>query len=557
MQFHWSIRTKVTAVAICVLVACVAIVGATGYAALVDDLAERSTHEVGVTASFMTELMRARGAPALRDGKLTFGATVVDENDALVDDLRDKAHGLGVTFFSGDLRVASSVRKPDGSRLVGTRMSDPRSRDSTLGRGEAYAGRSIVEGRPFIAGYQPIRDASGKVIGVLALGGPASMFTGSAEDFAMRSAAISAAALLVAAAILFVFMGWITRPVSLLTRRITAIAAGDLETALDGADRRDEIGEMTRAVESLRVGMIERHEALAAQEIDKTRAQAARKAETLALADGFDAEVGSMVGLISSAATEMEATARSMSDTAGRTLQQASAANHAAAAAGHAVQTVAAAAEELSTSINEISRQVAQSAQITGQAVTDTQRTDAIVRALADGADKIGHVVGLISDIAGQTNLLALNATIEAARAGDAGKGFAVVASEVKNLASQTAKATGEIGAQIAQIQAATQEAVEAIHGIAGTIEDVSAIASTIALAVEKQGASSAEIARNVQQTARATGEVTANIGGLSGAASDTGQAAAQVLDAATALSRHAELLAGKVDRFVAGVRAA
>jgi methyl-accepting chemotaxis protein len=194
---------------------------------------------------------------------------------------------------------------------------------------------------------------------------------------------------------------------------------------------------------------------------------------------------------------------------------------------------------------------------VTGEAVSDAQRTDLIVRALADGAQKIGDVVGLITNIAAQTNLLALNATIEAARAGDAGKGFAVVASEVKSLARQTGKATEEIGAQIAHMQAATKEAVDAIRGITGTIEEVSAISTSIASAVEEQGAATSEIARNVAQTAEAAQQVTLNISGVNRAAGETGAAATQVLSAAGELSQQSERLAVEVRNFVAGVRAA
>ena len=246
-----------------------------------------------------------------------------------------------------------------------------------------------------------------------------------------------------------------------------------------------------------------------------------------------------------------------MAATADGTREQAGAVAAASDQAGSGIQTVASAAEELSASITEISRQVAQCAKVTGKAVSDTQRTDAIVRALADGAQKIGDVVSLITNIAAQTNLLALNATIEAARAGDAGKGFAVVASEVKSLANQTSKATEDIGAQIGQMQTATREAVEAIRGITGTIEEVSAIATTIASAVEEQGAATAEIARNVQQTAVAAQRVTANISSVNQGAGDTGAAAAQVLSSGRELSQQSERLAGEVLRFVAGVRAA
>jgi methyl-accepting chemotaxis protein len=189
--------------------------------------------------------------------------------------------------------------------------------------------------------------------------------------------------------------------------------------------------------------------------------------------------------------------------------------------------------------------------------VADARRTDAIVRALAAGAERIGAVVGLISNIASQTNLLALNATIEAARAGDAGKGFAVVASEVKSLATQTGKATEEIAVQVTQIQVATKEAVAAISGIATTIEEVSTIAATIATAVEQQGSATSEIARTVQQTSQAAQAVTLGIGGVSQAAGETGAAVGTFLTAASDLSKQAEQLSSEVNTFLAGVRAA
>ena len=274
-------------------------------------------------------------------------------------------------------------------------------------------------------------------------------------------------------------------------------------------------------------------------------------------ADAFEAKVGNLVSMLSSGATELQATAQSMSVTATQTNHQATTVAAATEEASASVQTVAAAAEELTASIHEISQQMAQSAKITGKAVEDARRTDIIVRTLADSAQKIGDVVKIISGIAAQTNLLALNATIEAARAGDAGKGFAVVASEVKSLATQTAKATGEIGSQITQIQAATEEAVEAIKAIGATIEEVNMIASSIAAAVEEQGAATAEIARNVQQTAASTQEVTATIAGVSQAANDTGAAAGQVLGAANDLSRQAGQVTSEVSIFVAGLRTA
>ena len=355
----------------------------------------------------------------------------------------------------------------------------------------------------------------------------------------------------------FLLIRSISVPIAAMTAAMQRLSRRDLAADIPGVRRGDEIGVMAGAVQVFKDNMIKADELAAGQERIKAGAALERQSAMRNLADDFETKVGRLVGMVASSSTELEATARSMTGTAGQTNQQATTVAAAAEQASVGVQTVASTAEELSSSIGEISRQVAQSAEMTGKAVASAQRTDTIVRALADGAEKIGDVIGLISNIAGQTNLLALNATIEAARAGDAGKGFAVVASEVKSLASQTARATEEISAQIGQIQAATREAVDAIRSITTAIGEVSVIATTIASAVEEQGAATAEIARNVHQTARATQDVTVNIGGVSVAANDTGAAAGQVLSAAGDLSRQAEQLSNEVRTFVAGVRAA
>jgi methyl-accepting chemotaxis protein len=348
----------------------------------------------------------------------------------------------------------------------------------------------------------------------------------------------------------------IANPVVALTARMRRLTEHDTASPVPCEGRRDEVGAMATAIAVFRDAMLEADRLSAAQAAAQAQKQQ-RSARLDGLVRGFEQTVGGMAGQLSSASTELEATATSMSEAAGQANRQASAVAHAAEETSGGVQTVAAAVEELTASIGEINRQVAQSASVTARATEEMQRTDTTVRALATGAQRIGDVVGLISNIAGQTNLLALNATIEAARAGEAGKGFAVVASEVKSLASQTARATEEISSQIAQIQSATQDAVNAIQGIGQTIEEVGRIASSIATAVEEQGAATQEIARSVQKTAARTREVTHNIGGVSQAATQTGEAAGEVLDAARQVARQAEQLGSEVGSFVSAVRAA
>ena len=349
----------------------------------------------------------------------------------------------------------------------------------------------------------------------------------------------------------------ITRPIERLARAMGRLVDGVTDVEIPGRQRRDEIAAMANAVQVFKENIV-RTEALTAEQASlKQAAAAAQKEAMAATASSFETMVGGLVSALSAAATELEGTAQTMSGIATHTNGQAAAVATAAETASVGVGTVAAAAEQLTSSIAEITRQVAQSSEIAGAAVADAHRTDAIVHKLAQGAEKIGRVVGVISEIASQTNLLALNATIEAARAGEAGKGFAVVASEVKTLAGQTARATGEIGGQIAENQAAIREAVTAIRTITGTIERVSEIATAIAAAVEQQGAATAEIARNVQRTAQSTQEVTTNIGGVSTSATETGEAAHRVLGAAGGVSRQARRLSDEVGRFISEVRAA
>jgi methyl-accepting chemotaxis protein len=277
--------------------------------------------------------------------------------------------------------------------------------------------------------------------------------------------------------------------------------------------------------------------------------------ETVRLINDFETNVKAVVDQVASAATEMRATADGLSAMADESMQEANGVAAAAEQATSNVATVASASEEMAASVAEIGRQVTESARIAADAVSEAERTNATVQGLSEASARIGDVIKLISDIAGQTNLLALNATIEAARAGEAGKGFAVVASEVKNLANQTAKATGDIAAQIQAIQDSTREAVTAIQGIGRTITQINQISGAIAAAVEEQGAATAEISRNVQEAAVGTREVSTAIQRVSASAAETGTGAGQVRDAAAELSVQAERLTGQADAFLLAVK--
>ncbi|MBB4263685.1 MULTISPECIES: methyl-accepting chemotaxis protein [unclassified Bradyrhizobium] len=319
-------------------------------------------------------------------------------------------------------------------------------------------------------------------------------------------------------------------------------------------ERDDEIGEALRNLQTVQtIIRFSRDEVQAVQR----RAETQRKADMTKLADGFEAAIGEIVETVSSAATELEASASTLSSTAGRAQELATVVASGSEAASSNVHSVASAAEEMSSSVREIGRQVQDSSRIASEAVSQAHATTERVSELSRAASRIGDVVELINAIAGQTNLLALNATIEAARAGEAGRGFAVVASEVKALAEQTAKATGEIGQQVGGIQAATQDSVSAIGEISGTIARLSEIAAAIAAAVEQQGAATQEIARNVQQAAQGTQQVSSNVGDVQRGASETGSASSQVLSAAQMLSRDSNRLKLEVGKFLNSVRAA
>ena len=349
----------------------------------------------------------------------------------------------------------------------------------------------------------------------------------------------------------------VARPITAMTEAMRKLAGGDMSAPIPGVERKDEIGKMASTVLVFKDNAVETERLRAEQAEAERLAAERRKRDMHDLANSFEGAIGQIIETVSSASTELEASASTLTSTAERTQQRTTTVAAASEQATANVQSVASATEELSSSVTEISRQVQESARMANEAVDQARKTNDRVSELSKAAARIGDVVELINTIAGQTNLLALNATIEAARAGEAGRGFAVVATEVKALAEQTSKATGEIGQQISGIQSATQESVGAIKEISATIERLSEIASTIAAAVEEQGAATQEISRNVQHASQGTKDVSTNIVEVQRGANETGSASSEVLSAAQALSSDSNRLKAEVSRFLNTVRAA
>ncbi len=373
-----------------------------------------------------------------------------------------------------------------------------------------------------------------------------------------RTASLTAIGLLVISVLLlcgYVYR-FVVQSLSKIEKTTRTLAAGNLDVAIEETERHDEIGIIAQSMVEFRDGL--RHARALQAAGDAERAAKDRRASLLdSLVKRFEQTMQQIVGSVSSASSELEATASTLTMTADHTQELAGVVTDASENASTNVQSVASATDELTASIQEISRQMQESTRIAAAAVDQASATDDRINTLSDAANRIGDVIKLITTIAEQTNLLALNATIEAARAGEAGRGFAVVAQEVKELAAQTAKATGEIGGQITSIQSATNDSVVAIKQIGDTIAQISGIATTIAAAVEQQGAATTEIARNVQRASDGTREVSGSIAKVNAGAQQTGAASSQVLASAKSLAAESSRLQAEVAQFLSEVRAA
>jgi methyl-accepting chemotaxis protein len=414
---------------------------------------------------------------------------------------------------------------------------------------------ATLGGHPVALYLGQIKNYAGQPVAVLEVIKDITEYEAAATS-SQRNLIFGALAILAGAVLLAFLLGrGLSRPLVAITAVMNRLSSGDTDLAIPGGERKDELGTMAQAVDVFRRNMLEARTMREAQEAAKQDAEREKKALQRQMADRFEADVKSVVGAVAKATADMQRVAGEITASVNGTSERAAAAAAASEEASASVSTVAAATEELASSVAEIGRQVTHSSGVADAAVVKAGQTTELVASLTAAAEKIGDVLRLIGAIASQTNLLALNATIEAARAGDAGRGFAVVASEVKELASQTAKATEEIASQVTAIQSATGDCVVAIGGISDTIREISGIATTIAAAVEEQDSATREIARSVQQAAAGTGEVSHNVAGASHAADQSRALADNVLVASGELSQHASALFDSVDTFLSGLR--
>jgi methyl-accepting chemotaxis protein len=484
------------------------------------------------------------------DGQLLLGSTKLNGRNEVVDAIKEMS-GTAATIFLGDIRIATNVQNPDGSRGIGTKLAKGAAYDAVLRDGQSYHGATTILGKPYLAAYEPVRDAQAHTVGILFVGVPLA----DAQAFMSQIAKDALIGALVIASLAGVGYLWVLRatirPATDLARVMRRVADGNLDCAVPFIRRTDQIGEMARALLLLRNTSAHARALEAEAAASRFDADAARHAALIGMSDRIESATTTAQHEVDGRTNSMIDTAREMSASAARTGHSARRAASASAQTLADAKTVAGAAERLSASIREISGQVAKSTEIVGRAVAASVETRTTIETLNDQVASIGAVADMIGEIAAKTNLLALNATIEAARAGDAGKGFAVVAFEVKALATQTARSTQQIAQHISQVCGATEASGAAVAKIEQTVAEMNAIASSIASGMEEQRAATAEIARNVKDAAVTANEMASRATEVSVEAEQTGKHAAEVAENAAGLNSAVGNLRHSVTRVV------
>jgi methyl-accepting chemotaxis protein len=555
-----------------VLIVAVAIAltaGATGFAAARAMWAQieqkqRQDGEQSIRTLALVFGARVAGAKVAMDGgrvaKAEAPALNAFSDMGVVDEAVAYAGG-NATIFAFEpakdafVRRTTTVKKENGERAVGTSLAADHPAQAVVRRGETYAGPATLFGRQFYTVYQPTFDRAGAVNGILYVGIPIEEYVGLYEDGVRMVALIGAGIALLLCLVAGAIAARTFRPLQAIAGRVEGLARGDLESPIDHRERGDEIGAVARALEVLR-GTSRRARELEQGTQATAEAESRRRTELDGAIREFRDRAGQLLGSLTSSTQGLRGRARDMSAVSDETRGAVEAASMGSREASSNVQTVACAAEELSASIAEIASQLDRAAGLAGTAVAEAASTDVHVGGLAEAAQRIGEVVGLIQAIADQTNLLALNATIEAARAGEAGKGFAVVASEVKTLATQTGKATQEISSHIATVQSSTNGAVDAIRRITARMREINETTAGIAAAVVEQGSATEEISRNVAEAARGTQEMAQGLDTVTSTAQRTASAAATVTDAAEHVDGVAAGLEQEIERFLKRVAA-